>query len=119
MKKPPSIEQIMSYFMEFGISDVMNRLKLARSFDEANNIFNGCKLVAKKNYKEMVVKLHPDINKDPEAEVEFKRLTNIWNTIKDLKLNKVPPQSQRVIVRIYTNTWYNTSTNSMSSTGYW
>lgn len=104
MSKPLSIKQVASWFLVFGVSDVIQRLNTAKSVHEANTILDSCKTEAKKTYKLKAVKLHPDKNNN--SDTEFKEVTNIWNNIKNLKINSLPQplqplRSPTMMLRIY------------------
>lgn len=50
---------------------------------------------AKKKYRELTKKYHPDVNKEAGAEAKFKKINEAYNAIKDNNFDEVRPQKGR------------------------
>lgn len=107
-------KRIHSALMTLGILDKLSILSNARSFEEAQQKLKSFQEEAKKSFKDLSRKYHPDLGGDEE---QMKALSAAYDEIKKIRIQ--PPQPQPIFRVIYINTggmWSHSSTSTTTTT---
>lgn len=123
MNQAQQHRHVAGMFMALGVN--LNALLAgAKSPHDALAIFDRAKESAKRNYRKLAFKLHPDRGGD---ETEFKKLNALWSTLEKVRpvLRSPQPVAQVIIVGpspfhssdTTTSTTYTTYGSSVTGTG--